>query len=62
MSKDDTFVLSLVGTFVAGLAAHWFIGGDYAEHSFIRNIFVVVQLLIGLWIIFYALRKRQPRE
>ena len=48
-----------MGALVAGLAAHWFIGGD-ADHSLLRNLLVGVQLLVGLWMIVYAMRKRQP--
>ena len=49
-----------MGALVAGLAAHWFIGGDAADHSLLRNLLVGVQLLVGLWMIVYAMRKREP--
>lgn len=59
MTKNDAFGWSLMGALVAGLAAHWFIGGEYADHSLLRNLLVVAQLLIGVWMVVYAMRKRE---
>ena len=60
MTNKDASAWSVMGALVAGLAAHWFIGGDAADHSLLRNLLVGVQLLVGLWMIVYAMRKREP--
>ena len=59
MTKKDASAWSVTGALVAGLAAHWFIGGDATEHSLVRNLLVGAQFLVGLWMIIYAMRKRQ---
>ncbi len=57
MNKNERLTLIFVGALLAGMAGEWFIGGTYQSHTLIRNIFVGIQLGIGLGILVYAYLK-----
>jgi hypothetical protein len=39
---------SVIGALLGGEAVHWFVGGEYAAHTPLRNGLVAVQLAAGL--------------
>ncbi|WP_412067210.1 hypothetical protein [Rubrivirga sp. IMCC43871] len=61
MTKNSSFDIplsvSLVGGIVAGMAAYWFIRGDYADHSTLRAVLVGGQFLLGVALAVYGWRK-----
>lgn len=59
MKKNEKITWTLIGALLAGMAGHWFISGTYESHSQVRNIFVGIQLIIGLGIISYPYVKRK---
>ena len=56
-SKTDKLLWVFAGVFLVGLGLEWFIGGSYSSHSSTRNIFVVVQIVIGIFIALYPYKK-----
>ena len=51
-------MLLIVGSLIAGHAAHWFIGGAAANHSTVRNTLVIIQLGAGIGLLIWAWRTR----
>lgn len=58
MKNSEKLTWVPIGALLAGMAGEWFISGTYESHSQVRNIFVVIQLIIGLGIISYPFVKR----
>jgi hypothetical protein len=48
VSRGAAAFLFFFAGLAAGQAVYWFIGGAYMDHSQVRNILVVLQLLIGV--------------
>lgn len=59
MKKSEKLTWTSIGALLAGMAGEWFISGTYYSHTLIRNIFVGIQLIIGLGIISYPYIKRK---
>jgi hypothetical protein len=55
--KQNAVFGLLFGALLAGQACYWFIGGEYMEHSTIRNVLVVMQLAVGLGTMGWFVRK-----
>lgn len=53
MKKNEKLTWIFIGALLAGMAGEWFIGGTYASHHAVRNIFVGIQLVIGLGLMAY---------
>jgi hypothetical protein len=54
-NKRAYFILWFVaGSLMGGQAIHYFINGDAAASSLIRNILVGIQLLAGIGVAFYG--------
>ncbi len=51
------FFFCLVGSSMAGQAAHYFIGGATYKSSSLRDFLVVAQLIVGIAIAFYGWKK-----
>lgn len=58
IKKLDAQFALLVAALLAGSAAYWFISGETAAHSFLRNLAVFLQLLLGLGLAVFALFKK----
>lgn len=58
MKKNEKLVWVTIGALLAGMAGEWFLSGTYDSHSQVRNIFVLIQLIIGIGIILYPFIKR----
>lgn len=56
MTKTHALGWGLLGALLAGQAAHWYVGGAYAEHTPLRNALVLVQLAVGLGLAVYGWR------
>ena len=44
-------VLGLLAAFLAGHGLYWFFGGSAADHSSLRNAFVVLQVIVAMLIL-----------
>ena len=51
------FLLLFLGLDAAGQAIHYFIGGDSARSSSLRDFLVAAQFIFGLTIAFYGWKK-----
>lgn len=60
--NSNTGWVMLCGAMIAGQAAHWFISGANDEHSFTRNLMVVIQLLAGIALLIYSWHKVRVRK
>ncbi|MBK8966908.1 MAG: hypothetical protein R3D58_15125 [Saprospiraceae bacterium] len=58
MKKSEKTTWIMAGALLAGMAGEWFLGGTYESHTLTRNIFVGIQLIIGLGMISYSYLKR----
>lgn len=47
-------VIGLVAALVLGHGMYWFIGGSAADHSSVRNSFVISQILIAAAVLAWA--------
>ena len=61
IKKSDAKFLLFIAALLAGSAGHWFISGETAIHSFLRNLVVFIQLLLGLGMAVFALCKLYPK-
>jgi hypothetical protein len=65
MTNNQSAVGAILAALVAGQAAHWFLGGEYLEHSEARNHLVMAQLIIGvvagIWLLLRTRRRKASR-
>jgi hypothetical protein len=59
--KQNKNIVMILGGLLAGQAIYWFIGGEYMEHSTIRNVLVVMQLAVSLGAVVWYARKARSR-
>jgi NAD-dependent oxidoreductase involved in siderophore biosynthesis len=50
-------VLGLLAALLAGHGLYWFFGGSAADHSTLRNAFVVLQIIVALLILSWSQAK-----
>lgn len=58
---SNASIYLIVGALIAGHAGYWFLSGEQAFHSTVRNILVILQALVGLGLMYWAVRNK-PRQ
>lgn len=62
MKNSEKLSWMIVGALLAGMAGEWFLSGTHEMHSTTRNLFVVIQGLIGIGLFLYPYWKGKARS
>lgn len=59
MSKASKYLI--LGALIAGHAGYWFLSGEQASHSTIQNSLMIIQALVGLGLMYWAVQNKSRK-
>ncbi|MBK7344495.1 MAG: hypothetical protein IPJ06_16210 [Saprospiraceae bacterium] len=58
MALKNGMMWLILGAIIAAHAGYWFLSGHYESHSDTRNVLVIIQALVGLALMYWAVRTK----